>query len=62
MVSRREVDTVYEMVLLRFGDPKSKKVDDNNGGKFGGTWYCLKNGHRWALRFENGKVARIDAY
>jgi hypothetical protein len=52
----------YEMVLLSFGDPESKKLDDSNDGKFGETWYYLKNGHRWVLGFENGKIAKLDAY
>lgn len=52
----------YEMVLLSFGDPEQKKVEDSTGNTFKETWYYLKNGHRWILHFENGKVAQIQTF
>lgn len=52
----------YEMVLLSFGDPEQKKVDDSTNDTFKETWYYLKNGHRWILHFENGKVAQIQTF
>jgi hypothetical protein len=52
----------YEMVLLSFGDPEQKKVEDSTDGSFKETWYYLKNGHRWVLHFVNGKVAQIQTF
>ena len=52
----------YEMVLLSFGDPEQKKVEDSSGSTFKETWYYLKAGHRWILHFENGKVAQIQTF
>ncbi len=52
----------YEMVLLSFGDPEQKKVEDSTGSTFKETWYYLKDGHRWILHFENGKVAQIQTF
>ncbi|MHB1935433.1 MAG: hypothetical protein ACYCOR_02475 [Acidobacteriaceae bacterium] len=52
----------YEMVLLSFGDPEQKKVEDSTGSIFKETWYYLKDGHRWILHFENGKVAQIQTF
>ena len=52
----------YEMVLLSFGDPEQKRVQDSTDDTFKETWYYLKNGHRWILHFENGKVAQIQTF
>lgn len=52
----------YEMVLLSFGDPEQKKVQDSTDSTFKETWYYLKNGHRWILHFENGKLAQIQTF
>lgn len=52
----------YEMVLLSFGEPDQKKVGDSTGSTFKETWYYLKNGHRWILHFENGKVAQVQTF
>lgn len=52
----------YEMVLLSFGEPEQKKVEDSSGSAFKETWYYLRDGHRWILHFENGKVAQIQTF
>lgn len=52
----------YEMVLLSFGEPEQKKVEDSTDSTFKETWYYLKDGHRWILHFENGKVAQIQTF
>jgi hypothetical protein len=53
----------YQMVLLSAGEPDQKKVDDSGGDdSLKETWYYLKDGHRWVVRFENGKVAKVTVY
>ena len=53
---------IYEMVLMSFGDPDQKKVDDVDATNLKETWFYLKNGHRWVVRFENGKVVRTQVF
>ena len=52
----------YQMVLLSFGDPEQKKINDTADGSLSETWYYLKEGHRWVLTFTNGKVAKVQAF
>ena len=52
----------YEMVLMAFGDPDQKKVDDVDATSLKETWFYLKNGHRWVVRFENGKVVKTQVF
>jgi hypothetical protein len=52
----------YEMVLMSFGDPDQKKVDEVDATSLKETWFYLKNGHRWVVRFENGKVVKTQVF
>jgi hypothetical protein len=52
----------YEMVLLSFGDPDQKKVDDVDANNLKETWFYLKGGHRWVIHFENGKVVKTQVF
>jgi hypothetical protein len=52
----------YEMVLMAFGDPDQKKVDESDDTHLRETWFYLKNGHRWVVRFENGKVVKTQVF
>ena len=52
----------YQMVMLSFGDPEQKKINDTTDGSLAETWYYLKNGHRWVLNFTNGKVVKVQAF
>jgi hypothetical protein len=52
----------YEMVLMSFGDPDQKKVEDSTDSSLRETWFYLKNGHRWVVHFENGKVAKTQVF
>lgn len=52
----------YQMVLLSAGDPDQKKVDDSDADTLKETWYYLKDGHRWVVRFENGKVTKVQIF
>jgi len=52
----------YQMVLMSLGEPDQKKVDDSNDDSLRETWYYLKDGHRWVVRFVNGKVAKVQVF
>ena len=52
----------YKMVMLAFGDPEQKTINGTTDGYFSETWYYLKDGHRWVLTFNNGKVSKVQAY
>jgi len=52
----------YQMVMLSFGDPEQKKINDTTDGSMSETWYYLKEGHRWVLTFTNGKVTKVQAF
>jgi len=52
----------YEMVLMSFGDPDQKKVDESSDSNLRETWFYLKNGHRWVVHFENGKVVKTQVF
>ncbi len=52
----------YEMVLMSFGDPDQKKVDDFDETNLKETWFYLKSGHRWVVHFENGKVVKTQVF
>jgi hypothetical protein len=66
---RRAVETktvaegmTYQMVLLSFGEPEQKKINDSQPGAFSETWYYMKDGKRWVLEFTNGKVTKTQTY
>jgi hypothetical protein len=52
----------YQMVILSFGDPEQKKINDTTDGSLSETWYYLKDGHRWVLNFTNGKISKVKAF
>ena len=52
----------YAMVLMSFGEPDQKKVDESSDTDLRETWFYLKNGHRWVVHFENGKVAKTQVF
>jgi hypothetical protein len=55
-------DMTYEMVLMSFGDPDQKKVDESDDTHLRETWFYMKNGHRWVVHFENGKVVKTQVF
>ena len=61
MITNKTVveDMTFQMVLLSAGDPDQKKVDDSSDDGLKETWYYLKDGHRWVVKFENGKVVKV---
>jgi hypothetical protein len=52
----------YQMVLMSAGDPDQKQVEDTTDDSLHETWYYLRDGHRWVVRFINGKVAKVLVY
>jgi hypothetical protein len=52
----------YQMVLLSFGEPEQKKINDSQPGTFSETWYYMKDGKRWVLEFTDGKLTKIQTY
>jgi hypothetical protein len=52
----------YQMVLMSAGDPDQKKVDDTTDDSLHETWYYLRDGHRWVVKFLNGKVEKVQVY
>lgn len=52
----------YQTVLLSFGEPEQKKINDSEPGTLSETWYYMKDGTRWVLEFTNGKVTKIEKY
>jgi hypothetical protein len=52
----------YAMVLMSFGDPDQKKVDESSDVNLRETWFYLKNGHRWVVHFGNGKVVKTQVF
>jgi len=66
---RRAIDSktvaegmTYKMVLLSFGEPEQKRINDNTPGKLSETWFYMKDGHRWVVDFLAGKVAKVEKY
>ncbi len=52
----------YQMVVLSFGDPEQKKINDTTDSSFSETWFYLRDGHRWVLTFVNGIVGKVQVY
>jgi len=52
----------YQMVLLSFGEPDQKKVDDSTDDSLRETWFYLKDGHRLVVKFLNGKVGKVQVF
>lgn len=55
-------DMTYQMVLLSAGEPDQKKVEDTTDDTLHETWYYLKDGHRWVVKFLNGKVIKVQIF
>ena len=52
----------YAMVLMSLGEPDQKKVDDSPDDSLHETWFYLKDGHRWVVKFLNGKVVKVQVF
>lgn len=51
----------YQMVLMSFGNPDEKKINDSSTS-LSESWYYLKEGHRWVVDFTDGKVSKVRVY
>jgi len=56
------VGMTYQMVLLSLGEPDQKKVEDSPDDSLHETWFYLKDGHRWVVKFLNGKVSKVQVF
>ena len=52
----------YQMVMLSWGDPEQKKINESGEGKLSETWFYLREGHRYVVDFLNGQVSRIQKF
>jgi hypothetical protein len=52
----------YQMVLMSVGEPDQKKVEDTTDDSLKETWFFLRDGHRWVVRFINGKVVKVQIF
>jgi len=52
----------YQMVLLSFGEPEQKRINDSGEGKLSETWFYMKDGSRVVVDFLNGKVTKVQKY
>lgn len=52
----------YQMVMLSWGDPEQKKINESGEGKLSETWFYMREGHRYVVDFLNGKVSRIQRF
>jgi hypothetical protein len=52
----------YQMVLLSFGEPEQKRINNSQPGTLSETWYYMKDGRRWVVDFLDGKVTKIQKY
>jgi outer membrane protein assembly factor BamE (lipoprotein component of BamABCDE complex) len=52
----------YQMVLMSMGEPDQKKVDESSDVGLHETWFYLKEGHRWVVKFDNGKVGKYQVF
>ena len=52
----------YQLALLSAGEPDQKKVDDSSDDSLRETWFYLKDGHRWVVKFVNGKVVKVQVF
>jgi hypothetical protein len=52
----------YELAILSAGEPDQKKVEDSTDDSLRETWYYMKAGHRWVVKFLNGKVVKVQIF
>ncbi len=50
----------YQLVLLSWGEPEQKKINDSAEDRLAETWYYMRDGHRVVVDFVEGKVTKIQ--
>jgi hypothetical protein len=52
----------YQMVLLSWGEPEQKKINDSAEDRLVEKWYYMRDGHRVVVDFVDGKVVKIQRF
>jgi hypothetical protein len=52
----------YQMVLISWGEPEQKKINESGAGKLSESWFYMKDGHRVVVDFMNGTVAKVQKF
>lgn len=52
----------YQLVLLAWGEPEQKKINESGDGKLSESWFYMKDGHRVVVDFTNGAVTKIQKF
>lgn len=52
----------YQLVLLAWGEPEQKKINESGAGKLSESWFYMKDGHRVVVDFTNGTVTQIQKF
>ena len=52
----------YQIVLLSWGEPEQKKINDSAEDRLAETWYYMRDGHRVVVDFVDGKVVKIQGF
>ena len=52
----------YQMVLMAWGEPEQKKINESAAGKLSESWFYMKDGHRVVVDFLNGAVAKVQKF
>lgn len=52
----------YQMAIMSAGEPDQKKVEDSTDDSLRETWYYMKAGHRWVVKFLNGQVVKVQIF
>jgi len=52
----------YQLVILAWGEPEQKKINESGAGKLSESWFYMKDGHRVVVDFMNGTVAKVQKF
>jgi hypothetical protein len=52
----------YQMVILAWGNPDEKKINESGAGTLSETWFYMIDGHRVVVDFMNGTVAKVQKF
>jgi len=52
----------YQMVILAWGNPDEKKINESGAGTLSETWFYMIDGHRVVVDFTNGKVSKVQKF
>jgi hypothetical protein len=57
-----EEGMTYQMVLIAWGEPDQKKINESSAGKLSESWFYMKEGQRVVVDFTNGTVSRVQKF